>query len=78
MKFLIIAVAVVALLYGLHLLALWAQTRGWIFYTKRPPRVYTPGLFEEIFDPSIEHRVEEQASEAIRAAEEYSGQADPD
>lgn len=78
MKFLFIAVAVVALLYGLHRLALWAQTRGWIFYTQRPPRVYSPGPFEEVFDPSIEHRVVEQASEAIRAAQEDSGQADPD
>jgi hypothetical protein len=31
------------------------------------------GLFEKLVDPKVEHMVEEQASEAIRADQDESG-----
>lgn len=70
---LVIIVLVIALVYGLHRLALFAEYRGWIYYRTRPPRMRTLGLLEELADPSVEYRVEEQASEAIRADDEDSG-----
>lgn len=76
MRPLLIATIVIAVLYGLHRLALFAEERGWLFYKTRPPRMRTLGLFEELADPSVEYRIEEQSSEAIRAGEERSGQGD--
>lgn len=76
MTYVLIGLGIVALLYVLHRLALFAESRGWIFYKTRAPRVRTLGLFEEVFDPSVEHRVEEQTSEAIRADEDESGEGD--
>lgn len=74
MRPLLIATIVIAGLYGLHRLALFAEGRGWIFYKTRPPRMRTLGLLEELADPSVEYRIEEQSSEAIRADDEESGQ----
>lgn len=74
MRPLLIATIVIAVLYGLHRLALFAEGRGWIFYKTRPPRMRTLGLLEELADPSVEYRIEEQSSEAIRADDEESGQ----
>ena len=69
----LIVLAVVALLYGLHRLALHAESRGWIYYRTRPPRMRSLGLLEQLSDPSVEYRVEEQASEAIRADQDSTG-----
>lgn len=74
MRPLLIATIVIAVLYGLHRLALFAEGRGWIFYKTRPPRMRTLGLLEELADPSVEYRIEEQSSEGIRADDEESGQ----
>ena len=72
-----IVVVVVAALYGLHRLALFAESRGWVYYRTRPPRVRTLGLLEELVDPSVEYRMEEQAAEAIRADADESGEGAP-
>lgn len=77
MRPLLIAILVIAVIYGLHRLALFAEERGWIFYKTRPPRMRTLGLLEELADPSAEYRIEEQSSEAIRADDEESGQGVP-
>lgn len=74
---LLISITIVVLLYGAHRLALYAENRGWIYYRTRPPRIRTLGLLEELVDPSVEYRVEEQAAEAIRADEDESGQGRP-
>lgn len=74
MRPLLITILVIALGYGLHRLALLAEDRGWLYYRTRPPRMRTLGLLEELADPSVEYRIEEQSSEAIRAANEESGQ----
>jgi hypothetical protein len=73
MRPLLIALAVIALLYGLHRIAIYAEHRGWLYYRTRPPRMRSLGLLEELSDPSVEYRIEEQASEAIRADQEKSG-----
>ena len=72
-----IVAIVVAALYGLHRLALFAESRGWLYYRTRPPRMRTLGILEELVDPSVEYRVEEQAAEAIRADHEESGEDAP-
>jgi len=78
MRPLLITILVLALVYGLHRLALFAEYRGWLYYRTRPPRMRALGLFEELADPSVEYRIAEQSSEAIRADEEESGQGTPD
>lgn len=77
MKALLITALVTVFLYGLHRLALGAETKGWIFYRTRPPRVRTLGLYEEVFDPRVEYVVAEQSSEAIRADQDDSGEGPP-
>lgn len=67
-------------LYGLHHVALYADSRGWVFYKTRPPRVRMLGLLEELADPRAEYQIEEQASQQIRAdrAESGDGYGDDD
>lgn len=79
MKILMIILAVIAGLYLLHRLLLAAESRGWIFYRQRPPRVHFTGFLEELVQPSVEYLVEEESSEAIRADHAESGrQVDPE
>lgn len=73
MKVLIIVVGAVVALYALHRLALYAESRGWIFYKTRPPRVRMLGFLEELVDPRSEYTIEEQASREIMADHEESG-----
>ena len=64
MKYLIWAIAVVAGLYLLDRLGLWAEGRGWIFYRKRQASSGTmSNAFLEvmkIFDPGKRHVIEER------------------
>lgn len=76
MKLILIAVGAIALLYGLHRLGLFAESRGWIYYRTRPPRIRMLGLVEELVDPKVEYTIEEQSSEAIRADHSESGDSD--
>lgn len=56
----IIALALLPALYGLHRLGLWMERKGWIYYRIHP----TPGLrgtmsiFQEIVEPEIRHVIE--------------------
>ncbi len=63
-------------IYAIHRLAIYAAARGWVYYRNGPKRGYSLGLIEEVFQPSIEHVIEEQSSEAIRADSTESGQGD--
>lgn len=76
MSWVLLGVGVIAVLYGLHRLALYAESRGWIFYKTRPPRVRMLGLLEELADPRAEYQIEEEASEAIRADQSEYGDDD--
>ena len=58
----------------------WAGERGWVYnkYNPRPPGMgRTLGLLEEMFQPGIEHVVEEQTAEAIRTDQDESGDDTP-
>ena len=64
----------VAALYLIHLSLGYAESRGWIYYRSRPPRVRFLGMLEELADPRVEYLIEEQTSEAIRADQAESGE----
>jgi hypothetical protein len=71
---LIWAVVLVAVGYGLHRLALWADRRGWLFYkTKAKFKGSSLGLIEGVYNPSVEHVVEERAGERARGSQDESG-----
>lgn len=73
MRPLLVTVIVLVLVYGLHRAALYAESRGWLYYRTRPPRMRSLGLLEELADPSVEYRIEEQSSEAMRGDQDFSG-----
>jgi hypothetical protein len=69
---LLFALAIAGLL--VHLSLTWMSKRGWIWYrTKDRPRPSSLGLIEEIYQPSVEHVMEEQAGEQARADQAESG-----
>ncbi|HSM01189.1 MAG TPA: hypothetical protein VK960_01945 [Acidimicrobiia bacterium] len=74
------AVIAVVGLYGLHRLALWAESRGWIYYrTKRMPSGAAGRAFMElsaIVEPEIEHVIEEIDSERVRGEQGESGEGE--
>lgn len=74
MKVLLIIVGSAVLLYALHRLAVFAESRGWIFYKTRPPRVRMLGFLEELVQPSVEYQIEEQTSQETRADHADSGE----
>lgn len=75
MRFLLIVLLAVIIIYLTHRLLLLAEHRGWIFYRSRPPRIRFTGLLEELVEPRAEYLIEEQSSEAIRADQVGSGQS---
>ena len=68
----------VAGVYGLHRLALWAESRGWIYYRAKrmPPGAAGLAMLEvtSIIDPAAEHIIEELRAEKARAEQDESGQ----
>ncbi len=69
-----IVVAGVAFIAGLHRLALWAESHGWIYYKqKRRPGGLGLSLIGQIYQPSIEHVVEQEQSDKIKADQDDSG-----
>ena len=76
---LIVAVALAAAGYGLHRLLLYAERRGWVYYKeKRRPPGAGLGLLTTIYQPSMEHVVEESASQRVRRDQEASGEGEYD
>ncbi len=65
--------ALAALGYGIHRLALYLESRGWLFYLNRRPGS-SGSLFldaNSLFDPGARHRLEaERLSEAEEAERE--------
>lgn len=71
-----LAVMAVGIGFGVFANSRWAADRGWTYnkHNPRPPGSgYAPGAFDEIFQPSIEHVIEEQTSEEIRADQDEAG-----
>ena len=73
---LIIVVAVLALvLITGHLLLTWAERRGWVYYRSSDrPRPRSLGRFEEIYQPSVSHVMEQQVTEETEADQSESGE----
>ena len=59
----VLALSVVPVLYVLHLVLLWMERRGWIFYrhTHPDPRNLGPAFMEiqRLLEPGKEHVIEE-------------------
>ena len=68
-------------LYGWHRLALWAESRGWIYYRTNhaPPGAAGLAMMEvtSILQPQVEYVVEEVRSEQAQAATDESGEGAP-
>ena len=70
-----VAAAVLVAVYVSHRLLLRAEQRGWVYYKheKRPPGQGL-GLLAQIYEPEMEHVVEEAVSERVRRHDEESGE----
>jgi hypothetical protein len=63
---------------AVHLLLTWMDRRGWVWY--RNPgrgRPSSLGLLEEIYQPSVEHSIEQTIEDETLADQAESGQGDP-
>lgn len=72
----LIAIMGGAIVFAVFANTRWAGKRGWVYnkHNPRPPGAgYTAGTFEEVFQPGIEHVVDERESERIRADQDESG-----
>lgn len=75
----VVLVAIVATLalviVGGHLLLTWAERRGWVYYRSSDrPRPHSLGLFEEIYQPSVTHVIDQQVMEETEADQAESGE----
>ncbi|MGB5168611.1 MAG: hypothetical protein WBP49_09435 [Acidimicrobiia bacterium] len=73
----LIAVVVVLslVLVAGHLLLTWAERRGWVYYRSTDrPRPRSLGLFEEIYQPSVTHVIDQQVTEETEAEQAESGE----
>lgn len=77
-----LAVAAIVLVFGFLAFVVWASNsrwladRGWVYnrhnrHLRR--RVGSLGLLETIYQPSMEHVIEEESSEAARGDQDESG-----
>lgn len=74
MTWVITVLALLALGYGLHRLALWADGRGYVYYKTKPKfRGSSLGLLESVYNPAMEHVVEERGGERARGSQDESG-----
>lgn len=77
MLWILIIIAAAAAGYGVHRLAIWAEHRGWIYYRNKrgPLGGFGMALIEATtpFAPEIEHAIEEQHAERVRADLAESG-----
>ncbi|MCL1593901.1 MAG: hypothetical protein M3132_06070 [Actinomycetia bacterium] len=53
----------------------WAVQRGWVYnkHNPRPGGAGMPMMVDQIYNPGIEHVIEEERSEATRADQKESG-----
>ena len=74
MIWVIAGLVLLALGYGLHRLALWADGRGYVYYKTKPRfRGSSLGLLESVYNPAMEHVVEERGGERARGSHDESG-----
>jgi hypothetical protein len=73
-----VVVAVGLVLFGLDQLGLWAERRGWLCYRHEKRRgAVNLGFLDQIYQPSMEHVIEEETTERTVADQDESGD-DPD
>ncbi len=63
-------------LYALHRLALWAEARGWIYYTRRGSSGALGNAFLEVqalFEPTRRHVLEERQRAVEKEEEDEDG-----
>ena len=73
----LIAVVVLLLLVLVagHFLLTWAERRGWVYYRSTDrPRPHSLGLFEEIYQPSMTHVIDQEVAEETEAEQTESGE----
>ena len=74
-KIVVLALAAVAALYGLHRVALWAERRGWIYYLHRQGSSSTVGNafleLQTMLEPGKKYILEVKRKE--RVVEDESG-----
>ncbi|MCX6554206.1 MAG: hypothetical protein NTZ12_04200 [Candidatus Aminicenantes bacterium] len=77
MKLIIIAVAIILGMVGLHLLALWMERKGWIYYKhNKPSRSSLGNAFLEvqsILEPNKKHIIEIKKEQKWEDAETGKG-----
>ncbi|MBG7605949.1 MAG: hypothetical protein IZT58_15190 [Actinobacteria bacterium] len=73
--FIVLAVLVTVLVLVYVANSRWAAKRGWVFnkHNPRPTGTGAPMWLDQIYQPSIEHLIDEQTSESIRADQDESG-----
>ncbi len=73
--FIVLAVLVTVLSLVFVANTRWAANQGWVFnkHNPRPSGHGVPLMLDEIYNPSISHVIEEQASESVRADQKESG-----
>jgi hypothetical protein len=80
-KWVLLAVLVVAVGYGLHRLSIWAEDRGWIYYRKGHGRSWGAGRaaqeLQSLLQPSSRHVVEETSRQEITREDRGDSSADP-
>ncbi|MCB2223066.1 MAG: hypothetical protein KQH83_02735 [Actinobacteria bacterium] len=76
-----LAVAAIVLVFAFLAFVFWASRsrwlaeRGWIYnkHNPHPARTGSLGLLETIYQPSMEHVIDERSSEAARGDQDDSG-----
>jgi len=73
--FVVLGVLAVALVLVVVANSRWAAKRGWVFnkHNPRPSGSANLMLVDQIYQPGVEHVIEEQSSESIRADQDESG-----
>ena len=76
--FIVIGILVVVLLLVAVANSRWAGRRGWAYnkHNPRPPGAGMPKALDEIYQPSVEHVIEHEASERTKADHSDSGSPD--
>ena len=70
-----IVVTLALVIVGGHLVLTWAERRGWVYYRSSDrPRPHSLGLFEEIYQPSVTHVIDQQVMEDTEADQAESGE----
>lgn len=80
-----IAVSAMVLVFGFLVVVFWAANsrtageRGWVYnrFNPRPRGMGSLGLLESIYQPSLEHVIEERSSERARGEQARTGDKPP-